>query len=171
MPNSNRPMGLQPLGRSITGGCIQTVLRSKVVGYATRIRAFDVVNRVADASIERSITPGTTIISGVALNWGAASTATDHLVVEDPFQLFMAQGGGATGFAAADMGLNANVSLGSTSVYFSDDIINDGTEAASADLSVKLHNKVTSPDNDWGGYVKVVVQINQHRLHAGVLGV
>ncbi len=171
MPNRNKPMGLVPLSRSVTGGPIQTVSRPKVAGYGTRIRPFDVVNRVADGSLERSITPGTTLISGVALNFGAASTATDHIIIEDPFQLFMAQAGGSTGLAEADAGFNANISLGSTDVNFSDDIVDDGTEATGATLDLKIHDKLKQPDNAWGQYVKVVVSINKHRMNLATAGV
>ncbi len=83
----------------------------------------------------------------------------------------MAQGGGATGFAAADMGLNANIALGSTDVKMSDDYVNDGTEAITAALDLKLHELINDGVNAAGGYVKVIVQINTHRLQAAVLGV
>ncbi len=171
MANSNRPMGLRPISRSITGGPLQTVKRTKLAAYGTKIRPFDVVNRVASGDIERSITPGTTVISGVSLNFGAASTLSDHQIIEDPFQLFMAQGGGATGFAAADVGLNANIALGTTDLKMSDDYVNDGTEAITAALDLKIHDLINDGVNVAGGYVKIIVQINTHRLQAAVLGV
>jgi hypothetical protein len=171
MANVNSPCGLVPIGRSITGGPMQGILRRKAAGYGTRIRQNDVVNRVADGSIERSITPGTTVLSGVSLNHGAASTATEHIIIEDPFQLYKAQGGGATGLAAADAGLNANLTLGTTAVFVSDDLVNDATEATTASFDVKIHDLLADPDNTWGQWVKIVVQINSHRLQTGVAGV
>ncbi len=171
MANPNGPIGLKPINRSITSGPLTPVKRNKVVGYATRIRAFDVVNRVADGSIERSITPGTTILTGVSLNYGAASVATEHQVITDPFQLYKAQGGGATGFAAADVALNANIVLGSTKLKHSDDYVNDGTEATGATLDLRIEELLSTPSNEVGGYVKIIVRINSGREVAGVAGV
>lgn len=171
MANTNKPMGLRPISRSLAGGPIQTVSRTKLAAYATRIRPFDVVNRVASGDIERSITPGTTLISGVSMNFGAASTLTEHQIIQDPFQLYMAQAGGATGLAAADAGLNANITLASTALDFSDDIVNDATEAVTATLDLKVHDKVNDPDNTWGPFAKILVSINSHRLAAGTVGV
>ena len=93
MPNSNRPMGLLPISRSVAGGNLQTVKRSKLASYATVIRSNDIVARAAGGAITRVFTPGTTNIEGVSLNYGAASKATDHLILQDPTQLYQAQGG------------------------------------------------------------------------------
>lgn len=171
MANLNKPMGLRPISRSISGGCLQTVNRTKLAAYGTKIRPFDVVNRVTSGNIERSITPGTTLISGVSMNFGAASTLTEHQIIEDPFQLYKAQAGGSTGFTLAEMGLNANIALGSTDLVYSDDYVADDSEAVDAALSLKVHDRIADPDNSFGQYVKVIVSINQHRLAATVVGV
>lgn len=171
MPNTNKPMGLRPNSRSFAGGPLQTYPFIKLAAYGTRIRPFDVVNQVASGDIERSITPGATLISGVSMNFGAASTLTDHAVITDPFQLYMAQAGGATGFAAADRGLNANITLASTNLDFSDDIVNDATEAGTATLDLRIHDKINDPDNTWGLWAKILVSVNSHRLADGTVGV
>lgn len=170
MPNSNRPQGLIPLSRSFSGGAIQTTLHRKAAGYGVRIRAFDVVNRVASGDIERSITPGTTLISGVSLTFGAASTATEHIVIEDPGQLYVAQPNGA-GLAATDAGINANIVLGTTLVDRSDDQINASALGTEATRDLKVHQLLADPDNTWGQWAKIIVSINSHRLNAGVVGV
>jgi hypothetical protein len=171
MPNVNRPQGLIPVGRSTTGGNLELRAFTKVVGYATRVRVGDVVAQVASGDIERTITPGTTRISGVALAYSPASTADTIPCIVDPFALFVAQAGGSTGLAAADRGLNANITLGTTSTFYSDDIVNDATEDVTATLDLRIIDKVDQPDNDWGQYVKVLVQINKHRGNNETAGV
>src|SRR5512139_1552657 len=91
MANVDNPHGLRPLARTLSGGMPWVQLFTKAVGYATAIFQHDAVNQVADGSIEASATPGTTLYSGVALNYGAASTATEHLVITSPDAIFEAQ--------------------------------------------------------------------------------
>jgi hypothetical protein len=171
MPNVNRPQGLIPAGLSNTGGNLRLVPFTKAASYGTRIRVGDVVAQVASGDIERTITPGTTRISGVAMSYSPASTEDTVHCLTDPFHVFIAQAGGSTGLAAADRGLNANIALGTTSIIFSDDILNDATEAVDAGLDLRILDKVNQPDNDWGQYVKVFVTINKHRENKETAGV
>ncbi len=95
MANVDFPHGIRPLGISLSGGPGTIEQFSKVVGYGTAIFVHDAINRVADGSIEASATPGTTLYSGVALDYGKASTATDHLCITNADALFEAQGDGS----------------------------------------------------------------------------
>jgi hypothetical protein len=170
MANLDNPHGLRCIG-TMHGGPPETDQFSKVVGYGTAIFRGDAVNQVADGSIEASATPGTTLYSGVALNYGAASTATDHGVIVDPFAIFEAQADGA--LAAADMGLNANLVLtaGSATTKISKHQINSATENTTATLDVKLRKKLNVPDNEWGAYVRIEIVFNKHRAAFAVAGV
>ena len=115
MANPNYPHGLRPLMTNIMGGAVSTVQFTKAASDATAIYRQDLVARQTGGNIGAdSITAGTTLISGVSLDYGAASTLTNHLVVVDPGCLFEAQSdlsasGGTASLAAAQMGQNAKL--------------------------------------------------------------
>jgi len=171
MSNVDNPHGLRSLMRTLSGGLPLIEEFDKAVGYGTAIFMNDAVNRAADNSIEASATPGTTLYSGVSLNYGAASTATKHQVIVSPDALFEAQADGS--LALADMGLNANLILGagSTTTLQSGHEINSATEAVTASLDVHLLHKLNVPDNDYGDYVRVEIVFNKHRMNSVAVGV
>jgi hypothetical protein len=173
MANNNNPHGLRPLGISLSGGPAMLDSLSKASGYGTAIFTYDAVNRVADGSIEASATPGTTLYSGVALNYGAASTATDHLVVISPDALYEAQVDDATGFTAAEMGLNANLLLtaGNATTKVSKHTINHTGVDVTATLDVHLLGLLNVPDNAFGGYARIEICFNKHRMAPAAVGV
>jgi hypothetical protein len=172
LANINNPHGLRPIG-TIHGGGFEVEEFQKAVGYATAIFIFDAVNRVADGSIEASATPGATNYSGVALNFGAASTATSHLVITDPLCLFEAQDDGGAGILAVDLGLNANLVLtaGDATTQQSKHQIATATAAVTATLDVKLRRLFNVPNNAHGANARIEIQINKHRMTAGVAGI
>ena len=174
MANVDNPHGLRPLMRAFGGGAAGIEPFSKVVGYGTALFQFDAVNRVADNSIEASATPGTTLYSGVNLNYGAASKATEHLVITDPDVLFEAQDNSdPTGFVLADMGLNANLELnaGSAITQISGHEINLTGAAVTASLDVHLMRKLDVPDNAYGPHCRVEIMFNKHRMAKAAVGV
>jgi hypothetical protein len=172
MANENAPFGLRSL-YTLHGGPPQTELFTKVVGYGTRLFPGDVVNRVADGSIEKSITPGTTLITGVNLSDGAASTATRHIVIVDSQAVFAAQGDGSGSLDAADEGLNANLVLtaGDAVRNRSKHQIAESTKQTTNTLDVKLLKLLKVPDNEYGAYARFEILINKHRMHPAVAGV
>lgn len=172
MANVDNPHGLRSLMRTLSGGCPTIDQFAKAVGYGTAIFIGDAVNRVADGSIEASATPGTTLYTGVALNHGAASKATTHLVITSPDAIYEAQDEG-TGVAAADEGLNANLVLnaGSATTKISGHEINGATKATTATLDVKLLKLLDVPDNAAGSNARVEVMFNKHRMAMAVAGV
>lgn len=171
MANLNNPHGLRSLGITLSGGCLSIENFSKVVGYGTAIFRNDAVNRVADGSIEASATPGTTLYSGVALNYGAASTATEHSVIVNPDALFEAQADGS--LVAADMGLNANLVLtaGNATTKISKHQINSATEDVTNTLDVHLLKLLDAPDNEAGNYARIEIVFNKHRMNPSAVGV
>lgn len=178
MSNVNNPHGFRPLGWNLGGGPPILALMSKAVGLATAIYPYDLVARLADASITSataSITPGTTLLSGVALDYGALSTATDHLVVISPDSVFEAQdNAGGAGILAVDLGLNANciVSVaGTLASKKSGHQIADSTKDVTSTLDLKLLQLLKVPDNDFGPNARIEVVINKHRMNPGVAGV
>ncbi|NWG75089.1 MAG: hypothetical protein HXY24_10865 [Rubrivivax sp.] len=171
MANANNPHGLLPL-YSLAGGALLVEEFDKLSTYGTALYPGDAVACTADGRVlEVPATPGTTRISGVNLNWGAASKATKHLVVVDPVYVFEAQADDA--LAAADMGLNANLvyGAGSATKLTSGHQIDASTVAVTATLDVKLLKKLAIPGNDWGAYVRIEILINKHRMTGDTAGV
>jgi len=174
MPNVDNPHGLNLLGRTLAGGLPTIESFNKAVGYGTAIFIGDAVARAADGSIDKAITPGTTNYSGVALNHGAASTATAHLVVTSPDSLFECQDNNDTdGFAAVDMGLNVNLELnaGSASTQLSGHELDESTAAGTATLDVKLLRLFGNPNNDYGAFGRYEIVFNKHRMANAIAGI
>jgi hypothetical protein len=171
MANYLRGWGLRWL-YSLNGGPCITRLMQKDASQATAIFRGDVVAREADRNLAPGGTPGTTLYDGVASEYGAALTLTDHLVMVDPVSVFEAQSG-ATGLLAADEGMNANFifSAGDTGLGKSGHLINDATEDTTNTLDVHLKEFIRSADNEDGPYARFGVLINKHRSHGGVAGV
>ena len=175
MANLDRPHGFRPI-RHRYGAHPWVEQFSKVVGYGTAIFINDLVHRVADGSIEpwASATPGTTAISGVALNHGAASTATTHDVITDPGIICEAQDNSDTdGFAAADLGLNCNAEAGAgnATTKLSGHEIDESTINTTNSLDVHLERLYPVADNEHGAWSRIEVSINKHRYATQIAGV
>lgn len=173
MSNTNNPHGLRPLGWNLAGGPPFIAAFSKVVGYGTTLFPFDAVNRVADGSIEASATPGTTRYTGVVLDYGLLSTATNHLVVIDPLAVYEAQDDGAPGILAVDLGLNANLVLtaGNTVTKQSKHQIAHAGIDVTNTLDVHLLQLFGAPDNAHGPNARIEIIFNKHRMASDSVGV
>lgn len=173
MANINNPHGLMPLGISISGGPNMIEEFAKAVGYATALFRYDAVNRVADASIEVSATPGTTAYTGVVLDRGAASTATTHRVIVSPGAIYEAQSNGVTGLVAIDMGNNANLTLGAgtASTGQSGHQLDTTTLNTTITLDMHLLQLFNVADNSYGPYSRIEVVFNKHRMAPATAGV
>lgn len=172
MANADNPHGLRPLMRTQAGGVPKIQEFSKIAGYGTAIRLWDVVKRVADGSIEAN-TVGVAA-SGVNLVPGAASTLTTHIVMTSPDAIYEAQDNADTdGFAEADMGLNCELeyNAGSATTLISGHELDESTAAAGAAFDVKLLQKLNVPDNAYGSWLRVEVVFNKHRMYPGTAGV
>lgn len=173
MANVDNPHGLAFVGMDGPGFPWKQYL-AKAVGYGTAVFQQDAVQRVADGSIQSGGTPGTTLISGVAQDYGAASTATNHNVIVSSDALFEAQDNSATdGIAAADLGLNANLqyNAGSTTTLISGHEINETGAAVTASLDVHLCELLNQPDNAHGAWARIIIKINAHRYGFAAVGV
>lgn len=174
MPNADNPHGLYPLARTLSGGCPRIQRMSKDAAEATAIFMWDAVNREADGNIDAaSATPGTTNYSGVSLNFGAALTLTEHLVIVSPDALFDCQGNSDGAIAEADMGLLANLELsaGSALTQISGHELDQSTQAVTATLDAKMLDKINAPDNEFGLNARILVVFNKHRMNGAVAGI
>lgn len=175
MANVDNPHGLFPIGRTLSGGfpLIQKMVKDS--SEAAAIFQWDAVNREADGNIEaNSATPGTTLYSGVALNYGAAATQTEHLVAVSPDALFDIQDNNDTdGIAEADLGLNANIELnaGSATSLISGHELDESTANTTNSLDLHILGKVNDPSNAFGAWCRLLVIFNKHRMAPGVAGV
>ena len=178
MANVDNPYGFIPIGRTHEGGMIRLSPMKKAASYAVAMYRGDIVHRVADGTIEsNSFTPGTTLISGVNMSYGAASTLTEHQVVTSLTALFEAQNDGSgAGILEADMGLNCNVTVAApdaagAAARKSAHEIAASTKAVTATLDVHLLEAVADPKNEAGAFARTVVVFNKHRMTPGVVGI
>jgi hypothetical protein len=171
MANRDNPHGLRPLGVCQGGGVPQIEPFSKLVGYATAIFRNDAVNRAADSGIQTGGTPGTTLYSGVSLQYSAASTADTVLVMTSADALYEAQADGS--LVEADLGLNANLLLtaGNATTKMSNHEIDSTTEATTPTLDVHLLRRHAVSDNAFGTNVRLEIIFNKHRMSPATAGV
>lgn len=199
MANVNRPNGLSPVKHLLTGAYngqanVYQIAAADTNGYA-------VGDPVASSgSGDANGVPGITLatagtgnaIRGVILGLGtaeglianpnnlnstvrpAAAQSTDWyaLVADDPNIIFEVQEvSGGTQLAAADIGLNANLSSGSNNGYASGWQLANAGKATTSTLQVRLLGLSRRSDNAFGAYAKWLVKINNHELAAGTSGV
>ena len=178
MANTNNPHGLRPLGTSVTGAPTSIAQYQKSAANATPIYRQDVVARQSGGMIGAdSITPGTTLLSGVSLDYGAASTLTTHLVVTSPDALFEVQAdasSGNVGIVAANCGLNANLVYAAGTTLpprLSGTMLAVSSLATTSTLDVHVLGLYADVNNAFGPQARIEIVINKHRLAPGVAGV
>lgn len=172
MANVDNPHGLSPLMRTLSGGPVVIETFSKLVGYGTAIFRNDVVIRVASGDIQACT--ASDVPSGVSLNYSAASTAADHMVVISPQALYEAQDNNDTdGIAFADLGFNADLEFnaGSATTQISGHEIDESTAGTGATLYVHLLKLLAVPDNAYGSYARIEIVFNKHRMATATAGV
>ncbi len=193
MANTNNPKGLSPVkflsGAPWTG---QARIYSVAAGDSTALHIGD---PVLDAGTSQTWSNGdvtkdvvkaatTDVITGVvvavlpdtrdSLIYRAASTARRVFVADSPDLLFEVQEGtGGTALTANDLGLNISFAAGtpSTATGYSGVTIDNGTEATTNTLALKLVEFVNRPDNAIGDSAKWLVRINRHRYADQLAGV
>lgn len=181
MANVDNPHGFGPLNRSIVGGPGAAIMQChKLVGYGTALFIGDGVTRVASGTkatpaISAAVTPGTTPTFGVNRTYGAASTATDHLVIPAlGGQMFEIQDNNDTdGVAAADLNKNANYELnaGSATTQISGHELDESTINTTNTLDLHILGLLQSPDNAFGSFARVLVTFNRNQLSDQIAGI
>lgn len=191
MANVDRPRGLIPV-KSVNGAPWQGQTNMYLVdsGDGTAIFVGDLVKLAGGAGAAGQMVNGVdvegmpTVVQsaagdlhvGVVVGFLAdqdnlmnkhrvASTDRIALVVDDPSVVFEIQEvSGGTALTAAEVGLNANVVVGtgSATTGLSASELSNSTEAATADLDLKIMGMVPRPDNALGEHCKWLVMINTH---------
>jgi hypothetical protein len=133
------------------------------------------VTGFSKAPIEALTTPGTSIPLGVNMNYAPLSTRSRHHVIVDVDAEYEAQDDSDTdGLTAANMGLNALVSLGagSTTTGFSGHEIDEAGIVTSATASdVHLIGLYPDPNNNFGPWARVLCKFNRLREAQNTAGV
>ncbi len=171
MSNVDNPNGFQWTNHGKPfPGTIATFIKLATVN--TAIFQNDVVREVdgATGSEEAAAlepfgtgTPGVTIPTGVALDFGPSATKTRHHVIVDKDVQYVAQDDDDTdGLVLADMGKRTNVSTGtgSTTTGFSGHEIDEATvDATETDVrDLLLLRLFPAPDNAFGPHARILVK-------------
>lgn len=186
MANPNTPIGLKAVrnaGSAKDSGGLNLYYHPASDATALYIGDPVVKNGSADAAgvpgCVRAVAAGpiTGVVEGFVpdgvtdkAGFGAASTAFYALVRDDPHELFEIQEN--AGIAAADIGLNANMAIGSGSSFTrrSGVTLDAATKATTATLALKMVGLSPKPKNDFGAFNKVLVKINNHTESSGTAG-
>jgi hypothetical protein len=188
LANPNNPFGFRPVAR-ISGSPFSTTQYGKPSSDSHAIFSGDMVSRVLAAVADPTGagpnmpgvasayagTPGTTLWNGVSLNYGAASSATAHLVCDQTDIILIGQCSGATAISTAShVGLNANISIataGSALTKQSGMQLDSATLATTATLDLRVLKISALVANAEGANAIVEITINKHQAGLGTVGV
>lgn len=193
MANTNAPRGLIPVrgvnSQTVTGGprlyshaagdgtAIMVGDPVKIAGTAQTINGIttqDVV-RAATGDVFCGVCVGILPTTRDTLTYGAASTAYNLFVDDDPNSLFEIQDlSTGTALTTADVGLNCDlvINAGNTYLGTSGVTLNNATEATTNTLDVKLVDVVNRADVDnTSSPLRFLVRINRHLFSNQVAGV
>lgn len=176
MANANTAGGLKPVrdaGNGVMTGGLEKFYVPASDATALYIGDPVVKNGSADAAgvagVVRAAAAGpiTGVVVGFApdgttnmAGFRAASTAAYVLCTTDPDILYEVQDN--TGIAAADIGLNANMTLAAGNAYSKQSgvTLDAATKATTGTLALKIVGLAQKPNNSFGAYNKLLVKIN-----------
>lgn len=170
MANVNNPFGMRPEMRTLAGGAPQLEMWTKAANYAAAIYKWDPVTLVAGVlkGPASGITPGTTNLFGVSIDWAVASVLTNHHVMVSPDAVYSIQGDGSTGanVVAAKMGYKANLLFSTAGGGVTRDNsgaqLDENTINTTSSLDLLILNLLNTPDNAYGANARLEVKINKH---------
>ena len=187
-PTISAPYGLKPV--NLIGGQVfagSTRLMEIASGYATNIFYGDLVKRVSDGTIEKDVGTATATPNGIFLGVSFTNASTGQVqqqqfypasqavatgtkifavVADDPDTLFQVVSC-SSGTTVAGMGISAignNIELiqnaGSTISGNSAVAINEGTQAATSSLPIRIIDVVRESATGADTFVEFIVKIN-----------
>ena len=196
--NENRPSGLKPVGNTrntqyngstrlyaiqasdVNAFAIGDPVVSVAAGADSRGVPF-VTLAAATGSIRGVIVglfdtyPGiakTDDLNRIIRTAGAKPQVWYAMVDDDPDTLFEIQEvGTGTALTLADVGLNANLSVGANNGFISGYQLSNVGAAVTATLQLRLMGLVQRQDAFVGPFAKWLVKINNHELSAGTAGI
>lgn len=124
----------------------------------------DAVMQDAEGAVK--VATAAVAIVGVAAEYASASAET-VAVIDDPDAVFAVQANGSV--VAADLLQNADLvaNAGDALLLRSTQELNTGSLGTGATLQLKILNKTTDVENEFGSFVKLVVKINNHVMKGG----
>ncbi len=203
MSNTNSPRGLTPVSnatgapyngataqfvhasgdsQAIYVGDIVTLTGTSVfINIGGTLQSFPLAAQFVSGGIEDGVCIGVDYITRDSPVYAPASTQVVITVAVDPQMLCLVQDvSTGTPLTANDIGYNCDilVNQGSTVTGYSGMVLNNGTEAGTNTLDVKIVNQLQSPGNDLGSAVGTgaasgqwLVKLNRTRLSNQVSGV
>ncbi len=197
MANSNRPTGLSPVNM-ITGAPYNGQARQYSIAAAYNVALYIgdpvISSGTSDAAGVQGIAlaAATGPIRGVIVGLSdqpfssaalignpnityrpaaAQTTVWYAMVVDDPNVVFEVQEiGTGTQLTAAEVGLNANLVVGTGNGFVSGWLLGNTAEDVTATLQVRLLGLAQRSDNAFGAYAKWLIMINAHELRVGQVG-
>ncbi len=186
MANPTTAFGFKPVG-TLNGSPYSVRRYAKTASVATAIFPGDIVHKEAAGNVDpegvaQNIpsvtvvggTPGTTLIVGAALNYGAASTLTTHAVADDYNTIFIGRCSSTTVISVAShVGKNANhvVAAGDATTKQSRYAVDSTTIAVTADLDMRLLGISNVIGNEAGANAIVEVVFLKSILAQGAAGI
>jgi hypothetical protein len=187
--NVNAPFGFRPTMRY--GGAPYSVrMYGKAAGDAQALFLFDIVGRIATGvplaeatqfdvptvSSAYAMSTGVSFWVGASLAYGAASTATQHPITDEPDVIYVAQPTDTTVLAwtaTSKIGLNAPIdiatNLGSTTTRMSGQGVLSGSAATTPGLDLRIEDVAKISPNLIGEWAVLEVRINRHYNNPGVV--
>lgn len=182
MANNNFPHGFRPLMVDITGEPVGANQYAKAASDANAIFTWDLVKGAeTSASVDGELIPSKgvsvaasgNVFLGSSLNYGAPSTATLHLVVDDPLALYEAQCDDVTSVTVAgSAGKNANIvaTAQTNGTLLSAMQVDTSTIATTNTLDLHIRDLYRNISNFEGANAIVEVIINRHQYANQVAG-
>jgi hypothetical protein len=163
------------------GDIVTATGTSVFVNVGGSVQSFPIAAQFVSGGIEDGVCIGVDLVTRDSPVYAPASTQVVISVAVDPNLLcIVCDGPSGTPLTANDIGYNCDilVNQGSTVTGYSGMVLNNGTEAGTNTLDVKLVGQVLSPDNDLGSAVGTgalngqwLVKLNRTRLSNQVAGV
>jgi len=196
MPNVDRPSGLSPVkylnGAPWNGQAnLYCIPAASTSGFAIGDPVISGGSADANGVPTIALAAATGAIRGVIVGLGtseglianpsnldstvrpaaAQSTNWYAMVVDDPNVVFEVQEvSGGTALTAAEVGLNADLVVGTNNGFVSGWEVNNAGEGTTATIQVRLLGLARRSDNAFGEHAKWLVKINNHELAAGTAG-
>lgn len=163
------------------GDLVTATGASTFVNIGGVVQSIPNVTQSATGDVFQGVCTGTIAETRDSPIYGKASTGVILAVCDDPDALFLCQDvNSGTSLNANDIELNVDVLVnqGSTTTGQSGMVLNNGTEANTNTLDLKIVGQYQAPDNDLGTSVsagtaagRYLVRINRHRFANQVAGI
>jgi hypothetical protein len=139
------------------------VLRANYYEAGSAVYPGDLVALASDGQVDAASAGGT--ILGCALTYASAA-GTKVLVCDDPEQRYVVQADETEVDAQTDIGNNCDITAtGGSSTYKTSRQELDSSSIGTSAAQLTILDIEQRPDNAFGGFVDVIVRINEHQVN------